>query len=160
MSRNTAFHCLYCKNPRLDISFSSTQNEGFTVTSPQIPVLPSAGISGSEAIQVNKTPKIKCHYCNREYLLFGTKKEKTFFRQIRSKLKFHDSLLPVMSAKELEVQDITKGYVGTTRLLVQYLKIIHRDQYHIIFEANDNVYYLVCKRIDGKLVAVQLMEAS
>ena len=160
MSRNKNFQCLYCKNPRLDISYTSTQNEGFTVGTPPLPILPSAGISGGESVQINKTPKIKCHYCNREYLLFGTKKEKGFFRHIRSKLKFHNSLLAEMHDKELEVNDIVKGYIGTTRLLIQYFKIIHRDQYHILFEADGNVYYLVCKRIDGRMVAVQLMEAS
>jgi len=163
MSRNTTFECLYCKSPRFDISYTSTKNEGFTVASPPLPVLPSAGISGGESIQINKTPKIKCHYCNREYLLFGTnktKKEKDFFAHVRSKLKFHGSLLAEMHDKDLEVQHITGGYIGITRLLLQYFKIIHRDQYHILFEADGNVYYLVCKRIDGKMVAVQLMEAS
>lgn len=160
MARKSNFQCLYCKSPRFDISYTSTKNESFSVTTPPLPVLPSAGISGGESIQINKTPKIKCHYCNREYLLFGTKKEKSFFKHVRSKLKFHGSLIAEMHDKDLEVEDITNGYIGITRLLLQYFKIIHRDQYHILFEADGNVYYLVCRRIDGKMVAVQLMEAS
>lgn len=160
MSGTDRFHCLYCKNPRPDISYSALKNEGYAVTSPSIPILPSASISGNETANINKTPKIKCDYCNREYLLFGTKKERGFFQHNLKNLKMHQSLLGEMSARDLTVENIIKGYIGITRLLLQYFIIYHRDQFHILFEAEGNVYYLVCKRVNGKMIAVQLMEAN
>lgn len=152
-----SFPCLYCKNPRPEITFSHAKNSGYSISSPITKIFPSASIMGNEVLEVQKPPKVNCEFCKKQYILLATQNDGDFFNLTYSKLKMHDSLFYIMKKAELLVQDIENEYIGIAYPLVSFYKFKEKNVYHIIFGVKKKIYYLVCRRnTEGNLIATGL----
>jgi hypothetical protein len=157
MAKTKIFPCLYCKNPRPEITFYQKQNSGYSVSSPITKYLPAASVNGIEEAEIHKPPKVNCNFCKRQYLLLANQGDIDFFDSTYSKLKLHNSLFAIMKKANLLLEDIEKGYFGITHPQVSFYKLSEKNQYHIIFHVKKKIYYLICKRnSEGNLIATGL----
>jgi hypothetical protein len=148
------FPCLYCKNPRPEITFPHTNNSGYAITTPTTKLLPSASINGTDTQEVHGPPKVKCDFCRKEYILLAKQDDTDFFNFTLSKLKMHSSLFAAMAKRKLDVDDIEHGFIGITKPLVSFYKLTEKNQSHILFGVKKKIYYLICRRNnEGILVA-------
>lgn len=155
MDSSNTVHCLYCENPRPNIT--SSRHGGVSGGSGSL-IPPNINFQSNSDTTI--TPIIDCRFCKRRYYLYATAADREFLRSIIMRLHYNELSVDSMKNYGLDIDDITRGFLGITGPKRIYDKIYNSGDFHILFRKDQKTYSLICVRNDLNRMAINLEELS
>lgn len=159
--------CIYCGTPNVNVRNEKiNQNTEVSFSGFTFGDLSIGAISASRAQQYNETaiPLVSCKNCGRTYWLLADHSAKSYLNELLRIMKFTGTVCEGMVAQDLEISDVTEGFLGVSKMS-SFLdtirrKINKRNEIHIIFQVGYHRYFISCYSMDSQKVAVNMERVS
>jgi hypothetical protein len=138
--------CLYCGNPRPELSFR-TQSKKHTAF-----FLPKIFTYQQESVQdIQRTPFVFCQLCGREYFLFATRNELEFIDDfLKNFVMYTDDFVNGLRYYELSIENLAMYIVG----IAQPIK--SKGEIHLVVNHPNGRYYIRCVKEEGAYLAINM----
>lgn len=155
--------CIYCGTPNVNVRYEKTnENTRIRISGVSLGEFSIGEISASLAQQYSETaiPHLSCRNCCRTYWLLADHTADGYINELLSIMTFSGTVCEGMVAQDLEVSDITEGFLGVSKTSSFWdkvkRKINNKNETHIVFQAEHHRYFISCYSTNGQQVAVNM----
>ncbi|WP_281767483.1 hypothetical protein [Methanoculleus bourgensis] len=155
--------CIYCGVPNVNVRYEKTnENTQFRFSGVSFGDFSIGEILASRALQYSETaiPHVSCRNCGRTYWLLADCTADGYINKLLSIMAFSGTVCEGMVAHDLEVSNITEGFLGVSKTSSFWdevkRKINNKNETHIVFQAEHHRYFISCYFTNGQQVAVNM----